>query len=355
MLGSFIIAVFPDLQPASASQSTVALLLVTQQLGRIAQQLASPASIPFFPNITFPEAFEVPSTTIQVNIFWVLSFVLSLFCALLATLVRHWSHAYLANAQRRGISSSRGPIHAYLRVSVNRFGFNYAVDAIITFLHISVSLFLAGLLVFLFILNGIVAKTAFAAVVALVVFYIVLSLLPLFSHDCPYHTPFTPVFWPFHKVMLAGALWLLRATSPVPLHSYEAVNGRCNPLYHYLLWAGKGRQHILALCSQAKPLARALQRSTYLLQQMLSSLDDTDEIYGFTSFIPSCLAHLQRINHELEERVWLSFPCSCLYPAIDRLLRTCNSGYGTSLALKSYKTEQIALLCLMAIHLSTQK
>jgi hypothetical protein len=352
-VGSFIIAVFPNLQPASSDQSAAALQLITQQLGQISQQLASPGSAPSFaiPNITSPVPFTVSSTAIQVNILWVLSFVLSLFCALLATLVQQWSRTYIADTQRRGAPRSRGPIHAYLRVGIDRFGFNYVVDAIITILHISVSLFLAGLLVFLFSLNSTVANTALAIMSTLLLGYLMLTFLPLLTHDCPYRTPLTPVFRPPHKVMLAGALRILHLTSPVELYLYSPAKNVWNATYHYLLRAGKGRQHILALCSQAEPLAKALLRPTYVLQQMASSLDENDEIYEYISSVPSYLSHLQWVDSDLEKSV----PRDKFHPVIDKLLSSFDSRRNPAFTLTPIKTDQIVQLCSMAIHSSSER
>ncbi|KAI0027024.1 hypothetical protein K488DRAFT_63256, partial [Vararia minispora EC-137] len=156
-VGSFIISTYPNLQPNSSDQSAATLLVISQQLSQITQLLSSPSVPPQPLNITSPAAFVATNNAIQVNVLWILSFFLSLFCALLATLVQQWTRTYLADAQRRGPPRIRGPVHSYLRVGIERFSFNHAVDAIITLLHVSVLLFAAGFLVFLFDLNDIVA------------------------------------------------------------------------------------------------------------------------------------------------------------------------------------------------------
>jgi hypothetical protein len=279
-----------------------------------------------------------------------LSFILSLFCALLATLVQQWSRAYIANAQRRGTPRSRGPTHAYLRVGVDRFGFNYAVDAIITLLHLSVTLFLAGLLIFLFSLNSTVANTALAVVLALSVVYLILTFLPFLSHDCPYRTPLTPVFRPLHKIMLAGGLQVLRLLSPRSLYDSFPPKDIWNAIYHYLLRAAQGRQHILALCSRPEVLSSGLQRPTYVLEQMADSLDENDEIYEFISSVPSYLGHLRAIDKRLEE----SLSRDSLRTPIWKLLESFDSRFNPAFTLTPSKTDQLVQLCLMAIQSGAQ-
>ena len=114
-----------------------------------------------------------------------MSFILSLFSALLATLVQQWSHTYLADAQ------CCGPRHVYPCLGVEHFGFSHAVDAIVAILHISVFLFIAGFLFYLFQVNPIVAHSALSTVGVIGFPYIILKLLPLASLSCPYGTPLT--------------------------------------------------------------------------------------------------------------------------------------------------------------------
>ncbi|KAI0030271.1 hypothetical protein K488DRAFT_54601, partial [Vararia minispora EC-137] len=188
-VGSFIIATYPNLQPNSSDQSAATLLVISQQLGQITQLLSSPSVPPQPLNITSPAAFVATNNAIQVNVLWILSFFLSLFCALLATLVQQWTRTYLADSQRRGPPCIRGPVHSYLRVGIERFGFNHAVDAIIALLHVSVCLFAAGFLVFLFDLNNLVARIFLALVIAFGAVYMIIAMLPVLFPDCPFSTP----------------------------------------------------------------------------------------------------------------------------------------------------------------------
>ncbi|KAI0026810.1 hypothetical protein K488DRAFT_7144, partial [Vararia minispora EC-137] len=167
-VGSFIIATYPNLQPNSSDQSAATLLVISQQLSQITQLLSSPGNPPQPLHITSPTVFVATTNAIQVNVLWILSFFLSLFCALLATLVQQWTRTYLADAQRRGSPRLRGPVHSYLRAGIERFGFSYAVDAIVALLHISVSLFAAGFLVFLLDVNDLVARTLLAIITGFV-------------------------------------------------------------------------------------------------------------------------------------------------------------------------------------------
>ncbi|KAI0029595.1 hypothetical protein K488DRAFT_28613, partial [Vararia minispora EC-137] len=191
-VASFLIFSLPSLSPDSGQQSADTLQQITLQLAQISQQLASPSSpsvSPPSPNATSPEQFNVPRSAVHVNILWTLSFFLSLCCALAATLVQQWSRRYLAAVQRRGQPRECGPVHAHLRLGVERFGMNNAVDVIISLLHIAVALFVSGLLDLLFSINTTVAYTLLAAFLAACVAYITLSVIPVFFLECPFGTP----------------------------------------------------------------------------------------------------------------------------------------------------------------------
>ncbi|KAI0031313.1 hypothetical protein K488DRAFT_35304, partial [Vararia minispora EC-137] len=140
-------------------------------------------------NATLPEPFRPPPYAVRVNTLWTLSFFLSLCCALAATLAQQWSRRYLAAVQRRGSPRKCGPVRTYLRSGVERFGMNSAVDMIISLLHIAVTLFVAGLLDFLFSINTTVAYALLAAILAVCLVYSVLSVLPVFFLECPFGTP----------------------------------------------------------------------------------------------------------------------------------------------------------------------
>jgi hypothetical protein len=69
------------------------------------------------------------------------------------------------------------------------------VEALPALLLISVLLFLSGLVVFAFRGNNFVAFITLAIVAFCALSYIALTLAPLMSHDCPYQTPLSTLFW----------------------------------------------------------------------------------------------------------------------------------------------------------------
>jgi hypothetical protein len=176
IVASFITLSLPQLSPDSGSQ-TVALL--TQLVN-----ISSGA-----PLVVQDTPFKAPASIVRVNVMWFLSLILSLSCALLATLMQQWSRRYLDYAQRRGAPIMRLLIRAYILDEVEKFGMSQAVEAMPLILHTSVFLFFAGLIDYLFPINTVVAYSALGCVVAFAFTYAILTLLPNMRLNSPYRTP----------------------------------------------------------------------------------------------------------------------------------------------------------------------
>ena len=150
-MATFIVTSYATLQP-DPNADIVALLQ------HIAQQQSPSSAVPAQAVPSLPsQSFGAPASAIRLNIFWALSLFLSLCCALLATLVQQWARIYLANIQQYRRPQTRGRARAFLSMGIKRFGFNHVVNTIISVLHVSVLLFVAGLLEFFFSLDTTVA------------------------------------------------------------------------------------------------------------------------------------------------------------------------------------------------------
>ncbi|KAI0033807.1 hypothetical protein K488DRAFT_33419, partial [Vararia minispora EC-137] len=180
-VATFVVIAYPSLSPNGTADTITLLQTISSQLAG-GQDTALPSALP-------SESFQVPLSTLRINIVWFLSLLICLCCALAATLVQRWTRGYLADAYPGSAPCKRGPVHAYLRVGIERFGLARAVDCIITLLHISVFLFVAGLVEFTFTLSLSLAYILYGMTIASVFTYLGLTVLPVFYPDCPYDTP----------------------------------------------------------------------------------------------------------------------------------------------------------------------
>ncbi|KAH9033195.1 hypothetical protein EDB83DRAFT_1834090 [Lactarius deliciosus] len=187
-LPQFIAMSYPNLQqdPNITTQSI---------LVKISQQLATANGTISAASLSDQSSFTPSAWVVFVNSVWFLSLVLSLTCALIATLLQQWARRYLQMIQRNHPPHVRAHIREYFSRGARRFHIFWLVEALPFLLLISVLLFFAGLLAFAFLTNRTAACITAAIVGFCILSYIALTLMPLKYHDCPYHTPFTSLIW----------------------------------------------------------------------------------------------------------------------------------------------------------------
>ncbi|KAF8492557.1 hypothetical protein F5888DRAFT_1575113, partial [Russula emetica] len=184
-VATFISISYQSLQrdPNAITQSL--LTQISQQLPGSSNATTSNASL----SINAQDPFSPPATAVFVNSVWFVSLVLSLTCALMATMLQQWTRRYRQLTQRNYPPHIRAHIREYFARGADRFHISKLVETLPALLLISVLLFFSGLVVFAFGGNIIVAYTTVAIVAFCVLWYIILTLAPLIFHDCPYRTP----------------------------------------------------------------------------------------------------------------------------------------------------------------------
>jgi hypothetical protein len=121
--------------------------------------------------------------------------------------MQQWARRYRELAQRRGAFHRRGRMRAYIFDGVNRFGMARAVATMPTLLHISVFLFFAGLVEFLFPIHAAVASATLGFIMVFALAYANLTVLPNIYHSCPYDTPLSGLTWRISHFSVIGFHW----------------------------------------------------------------------------------------------------------------------------------------------------
>ncbi|KAF8260514.1 hypothetical protein EI94DRAFT_1748217 [Lactarius quietus] len=161
-------------------------------LANIYQAIADPNR----PNISnslppSPPPFSPPKYAVWVNGLSFLSLVISLTCALLATLLQQWARRYLQATQTRYSLHKRARIRSFFFEGVEISPIRFAVEALPTLVHISLFLFFAGLVVFLRNVNLTIFKFVLSWVSVCTYAYVLITLVPIIHHNSPYYTPLT--------------------------------------------------------------------------------------------------------------------------------------------------------------------
>ena len=126
---------------------------------------------------------------------WALSLVFSLTSALLAISVQQWVRRYIELPHIPSLPSERARVRSYLFLGILKFGMRHAVETVPTLLHLSVFLFLAGLVILFFTVCNTVAIVLSISVGLLGMAYFALSILPCVYRNCPYSTPVSGILW----------------------------------------------------------------------------------------------------------------------------------------------------------------
>ncbi|THH27591.1 hypothetical protein EUX98_g6610 [Antrodiella citrinella] len=195
---AFLLESYQMLNPSSGDVTVYYLEQISQEIAKLAN--STTVIIP-----PVPPSFTVSPQTIAVNILWILSLIASLACALGATLIQSWTGRYLRVTSRDPDEVTRARSRAWYFDGLRKSQMEAFAGGVPAVLHVSLFLFLAGLVVFMFPVNHDVAHAAMGAAIACAVLYLTFAFLDVFVSNSPYKTPFSMVL----SFVLLGGLFLI--------------------------------------------------------------------------------------------------------------------------------------------------
>ena len=211
-----------------------------------------------------------------------MSLVISLTCALLATLLQQWARRYLKITQSRYSPHKRARIRAFFAEGVEKCLLPWTVGTLPTLLHLSLFLFFAGLVVFLCNVNLTIFKLVLSWVGLCAALYGFLTCMPIIRHDSPYYTPLSFPAW--HIV--TGIPFLFYRF----LRWLKLLNQRNYIAYHRYLDLENSYRKSLAQGMQKTAEETALNMSseidTRAFLWTFDCLDEDDELERFFSGLP---------------------------------------------------------------------
>ncbi|RPD74975.1 hypothetical protein L226DRAFT_508609 [Lentinus tigrinus ALCF2SS1-7] len=231
---AFNIEAYKLLQPDPA-QITVQLLQdISQQLALARGENAS--SIPADLAGRLPTSPVVQC--IRFNILWFSSLVCALFAALLGMMVKQWLREYMAAILFSSRHSVRLRQHRYEGLIA------WHVPKILAFLpillEVSLILFFAGLVDFLWLLQSTVATVVTCLVAMALLFYTMTTVVPVFSSHCPFKSPQAWLFaWIFTRCRTRITTWKRRLDTSLPrFQPHHDSNNSHNspPTHHFADW-----------------------------------------------------------------------------------------------------------------------
>lgn len=212
---SFVAFSLPLLSEDSATTSAQLLAQISLQLSSftVSSQLLNSTSPPLS-----RVAFKTDPRIVHLNVLWILSLTMSLMAGFFTISAQQWLRRIPLPTNLSVDETIR--LRQLRHASLHKWKVPEIVSLLPITVQISVVLFLAGLLFLLDTLSQAVARTFLAFAAALFLLWTVMSILPLFIHDCPYKTPLIPVL-----------IAIVRICTPFPAyHIILITNLICFPI-----------------------------------------------------------------------------------------------------------------------------
>ncbi|KAI0263851.1 hypothetical protein BC834DRAFT_938457 [Gloeopeniophorella convolvens] len=312
---AFVIAGVQNLQPNPANTTNALLTRMSQQLSALSN---GGSSVDPLTAQEVESGFKPTNSAVRVNILWLLSVSLNLYCALLVTIRQQWSLKYMRYKDRPYPLAKRARIRSYFAEGVKKFYFEVSLELIPLLMHAGMLFFYVGLLEFFLPINETISQVLLVAIAAAILWYSLLTFIGVFWHDAPYATQLTPFFWFLKKLTRLAFAWIAPRTA----------NG----------------QDLVKVVKQG--MRRAFEDAAYALPRdidlralkwTLTHMDRDDDFERFLNGLPDLFQNETKeckegwetrdvdkntpgadFKQELEASV---------VPVIDRLLTTCSSGF----------------------------
>ena len=252
-----------------------------------------------------PPAFSPPLYAVWTNALWFLSLVISLTCATLATLLQQWARRYIRITQlRRRTPERRARIHAFFAIGVEKFHVAWAIEALPAVVHLSLFIFFAGLLVFLFNINHAVCSAVVCWVALSSTVYACITFMPIFWHDSPYYTPLSSTVWLLYtatKYVLAIPKFIRFRHHPI-LPTWRCL---CKSVDHYRGWISGEIER----ATEETISNRSSQINKHIMEWTGETLSEVDSVRRILETIPDFYQSVivkplgERIPEEAQERM----------------------------------------------------
>ncbi|KAJ7832873.1 hypothetical protein B0H14DRAFT_2515013 [Mycena olivaceomarginata] len=178
---------------ALSTDNTAVSNSILLELVALQRALANGTSLESIPSAN--TSFTAALSDVWVNGLWFTSLTLSLATALLAVLAKQWLRQY--SSFIAGSAHERAMIRQFRYACFDKWGVQFIIGFLPVILHLSLGLFMAGLVVFLSALNRTIATVVGCIAGFLFGVYITTNTLPILAIGCPYRTPLTPLLYSF--------------------------------------------------------------------------------------------------------------------------------------------------------------
>ena len=230
VLVTFLLLSLPLLQPDPTDTTNLLLTQIAQQSSSSGTGSSQPLSH------ADDSSFRPHDFAVRVNAVWLISLSFSTTCALLAILLQQYALNFMQSADKADTNYSllqRTQIYTFYFVGVERFAVPAGVELLSLFLHISLFLFLTGLVDFLLNVNHTLGHIMMTLVALAFLMYFIISIMPLCIPNSPYYTPLSLIWWFVRELIILLVLYLCK-WSRLPIDTVP------NAIYRHQIKIWKG-------------------------------------------------------------------------------------------------------------------
>jgi Family of unknown function (DUF6535) len=217
---------------------------------------------------------------------------MSLSCALWATSLQQWARRYLRRAQlARCRPEKRARMRAFFAEGVDKMHIPWAVEGLPTLLHLSLFLFFGGLAIFLFNVNREVFSYVIWWIGLFSMVYGLITLLPIFRHNSPYHSPLSTPAWFLSASMPHVTFSILYLITMCCFWSYRAFD-----VWLYLRDRYERMSGGVDEAAEETASERSSEIDIQILDWTINALGDDDSLKSFFEAIPGFF-NSKYVNH----------------------------------------------------------
>ena len=288
---------------------------------------------------TKPPVFSPPRYVVWVNSLWFLSFAISLSYAMLAMMLHQWARRYQRVTQHlRSSPHKRARVRAFFSDAIDGLHVLWVIEGVRAMIHLSMFLFFAGLLIYLFnICHAVFSAVVWWVAVSTAV-YVSFTLLPIFRPNSPYYAPLSSILWSLYACISYAVFNLL--SSPVfSRFGFDAIERFRRSRDHYRKLFFEDIRKI----AEESALQQSSVIDVHVLESMFDSLGEDSAQEEFFEAIPgffdSELVHV--LKEDLSDEFRIKFS-RALNAFLDRT-------FSFSSIAESVRSSRL-IICLNAAH-----
>jgi hypothetical protein len=202
---------------------------------------------------------------------------------MLSTLLQQWARRYIRITQLpRRTPDKRAQIRAFFTTGVNRFHVAWAVEALPTLVHLSLFIFFAGLLIFLFNINHTVFNAVVCGVALSATAYACITIVPIFCHDSPYYAPLSLAAWLLYSTITYVLLSVLTFKRFHPHRASDRLDRWTARANRYRSWILGG----IEKAAEETTSKRSSEINSCIVEWTVDTLSEDDALEKFLEAIP---------------------------------------------------------------------